>query len=94
MTIKKTAQVIRTGGVMTTSVDNDLIILNMKTSNYIALNDIGRRIWELLETPILVNEICRQLSSEFSAPPSQIEMDVITFLNELQIEELLHVVDV
>ncbi len=92
MSIETTARVVRQAGLMTTSVDDDLIILNMKTSNYIALDEIGRRIWDLIEMPALVCDVCAQLSTEFNAPGAQIEADVIAFLDEMLTEELVHVV--
>ncbi len=69
------------------------MILNLETNNYVALDEIGRRIWELLATPQRVDDLCRQLSEDFEATPEQIATDVIPFLAELIAENLAHVVE-
>jgi hypothetical protein len=92
MPITPTDRVIRTNGLLSANIDNDLMILNMETNNYIALDDIGSRIWDLIETPVLVSDLCLQLAGQFHAQPNQIEADVLAFLNELQTETLVNVV--
>ncbi|MEI6290103.1 MAG: PqqD family protein [Chloroflexota bacterium] len=93
MTILGSTRIVRKAGLQTANVDDDLIILNMKTNNYIALDDIGRRIWALIENPVTVDEVCTALKAEFDAASEQISADVIKFLSELQTEDLVHVVD-
>ena len=93
MSIEMTTRVIRLGGLQTANVDDDIVILNITTNSYVALDDIGRRIWELIETPRRVEELCAQLTSEFNGISQQIQADVLSFLNELENEKLVHVVD-
>lgn len=91
MAIESTTTVIRTEGIMAAPMDQDIVLLNMAGNNYISLDAIGRRIWELLEAPILVEELCRQLGVEFDATQEQICADVLLFLNELETEGLVRV---
>ncbi len=93
MSIEMTTCVIRLGGLQTANVDDDIVILNMTTNSYVALDDIGRRIWELIETPRRVEELCTQLTGEFNGVPERIQTDVLSFLNELESEKLVRVVD-
>jgi hypothetical protein len=93
MPIELSTRIVRVEDLMTAPADRDLVILNLVGNNYVALNDVGRRIWELLQAPRRVDELCQQLSREFGAVPEQIAADVLPFLNELQSEHLLHVVD-
>ncbi len=93
MPIELSTRIVRVEDLMTAPADRDLVILNLVRNNYVALNDVGHRIWALLKTPYQVAELCRQLSQEFDATPEQIASDVLPFLNELHIENLLHVID-
>jgi len=93
MPIELTASIVRTRGLTSELVDEDLVILNLAGDNYIGLDEIGRRIWELIETPRRVDELCQQLSQEFNATPEQIAVDVLPFLAELESEKLAHVMD-
>lgn len=92
-TIRSTSRLARARDQLSAPVDQELVILNLKRNNYIGLDEIGRRIWELLETPRLVEELYRQLSQEFNATPETIAADVLPFLNELAAEGLVDVVD-
>jgi len=93
MAIETTTRVVRTEGIMTAPVDQEIVLLNMKGNNYISLDAIGRRIWELLESPVVVDDLCRQLGTEFEGPQEQICADVIPFLAELEQEGLVRVAD-
>lgn len=92
MAVDLTDHVIRNEGLMAAPVDEDLVILSLISNNYIALDPIGRRIWELLESTWQVDELCLQLGQEFAGAPDQIAADVLPFLTELQGEGIVHVV--
>ena len=89
MSIDLTSKVVRADGVMSAPVDNDIVILNMAKNNYISLDQIGRRLWDILETPQAVSSICEKLMDEFEGEREQIEIDVLVFLNELESEGLV-----
>lgn len=75
------------------NVDRDVVFLNPSMDSYIALDEIGRRIWELLEAPRRVDELVADLHDQFHAPDGVIEADVLTFLTELQREGMVRVID-
>lgn len=93
MSIELTNRVVRAGGMMTAPVDGDIVILNMASNSYVSLNAIGRRIWELLETPARVDELCRRLGEEFAGDAAQITADVLSFLAELEKDGLVRASD-
>ena len=91
MSIELNTQIVRIQNVMTAPIDQEVVIFNLAKNNYVNLDEIGRRIWDLLETSQRVGDLCQQLSLEFDASPEQITADVLSFLNELQAENLIHV---
>ena len=91
MAFVATTCVVRIEGIMTAPVDTEIVLLNMAGNNYISLDAIGRRIWELLETPVTVADLCRKLGAEFEATEEQIAADVVPFLTELEHEGLVRV---
>ena len=93
MAIEASTKVVRTEGIMTAPVDTEIVLLNMAGNNYISLDAIGRRIWELLESPITVTDLCQKLAVEFEATEEQITADVVPFLTELELEGLVRVTD-
>jgi Coenzyme PQQ synthesis protein D (PqqD) len=83
--------VVRVGGLRSAAVETDLIIMNVAKANYVGLDQIGRRIWDILATPNRIDELCRRMTREFAGDPEQISHDVIEFLNELHAENLITV---
>lgn len=76
---------------MSTPLDGDIVILNPVRDNYVGLDEIGRRIWELLATPGKAGDLCLKMAQEFPGDPKQITTDVLAFLNELATEGLIDV---
>jgi hypothetical protein len=73
-------------------VDREIVFLNIATDSYVALDEIGRRIWDLLESPRRIADLTRELSDEFEGKRDEIAADVLTFLKELEREGMVTVV--
>ena len=93
MSLELSTTLIRIPDAMTAPVDNEIVILNMAGNNYVSLDAIGRRIWDLLESAQTVGNMCTLLSQEFEATEEQIATDIIPFLAELVTDGLLRVVE-
>ncbi|MBN1271428.1 MAG: lasso peptide biosynthesis PqqD family chaperone [Candidatus Aminicenantes bacterium] len=81
--------VYRTNEIVASDIDKDTVMMSIKNGKYYGLNDIGSRIWELLENPISVLNLCRILTKEFEVKENQCHIDVIEFLNILRDEKLI-----
>jgi Coenzyme PQQ synthesis protein D (PqqD) len=92
MAIELHTIVIRTSGLLSAPVDDDIVILNPDRDNYVGLDAVGRTVWDLIEQPHEVAELCQKLSREFNATPEQIAADVLPFLAEITDEGIAHVV--
>jgi hypothetical protein len=88
MPIAPDSMVSRTEGAMTAALDAEIAILNPETENYVGLNEIGRRVWNLLENPRSVADLC-QAVAEYQGNPQVIGADLMALLNELDGEQLL-----
>lgn len=93
MPIEPSSIIVCTENLMSSPMDDELVILNMDKNNYIGLDEIGRRIWELFSEPRSVEEACGLLSLEFESSPAQIAADVLPFLEELRGEGLIRLVE-
>ena len=91
MSVNSHSLVKRTTALMSTRVDNDIYILNPVRDQYTGLDDIGCRVWELLEGTSRVDQLCDRVSQEYQGDPQQMTTDLIEFLNELDAEGLLEV---
>ena len=91
MAIDPTSTVTRSDTCMMAPLDNEMVVVSLASNAYLALDEIGRRVWELLETPQRVDALCTQLAEEFDGDPEQILADVLPFLHELEREGVLNV---
>ncbi len=91
MNVTSECVVKRTDGLMSTVIDDEIIILNSLRANYIGLDPIGRRVWDCLATSTRVEDLCRQVEQEYDGEARQITSELMVFLNELHDEGLLEV---
>jgi len=83
--------VTRDAALPATRVDDDLVILNIATGRYIGLDDIGRHIWDMIEAPMRVGDICEALAQQYRGDADAIAADAKTFLEELAGEGIIRV---
>ncbi len=69
------------------------MFLNTANDCYVALDAIGRRIWELLCKPKRIADLAAELSDEFEATRDVIAIDVLAFLKDLEREGMVRVID-
>jgi len=55
------------------------------------LNEVGSRIWQLIDGPTAVDRIVRRLSEEYAVSADQAAEDVTAFLTDLQAAGLVRV---
>ena len=79
----------RNKDLITSNLDEDLVMLSVQTGKYYGINSVGRRIWELLEQPQSRSQLCDRLLKEYDVSREQCEQEVSDFLNELEAQGLL-----
>ncbi len=84
--------VARNKNLISSCLDEDLVMLSIQTGKYYGVNSVGRRIWELLEQPTEITQLCDKLGREFEVSKKQCEQEVLEFLNQLLTQNLLQVV--
>ncbi len=89
MPFELSTRVVRLPEAMTAAVDRELVILSLARNHYVGLDEIGRRVWELLETSQSAAELCQTLAGEFDASADQIACDLVPFLVQLESEGLV-----
>ena len=72
------------GDWLAAKVGEELVMMSAEKGNYIGLSEVGARIWELIETPRPVADVCRELRAEFEVTPEVCRAEVEDFLGELE----------
>lgn len=82
----------RSSDVVDTTIDDQVVMMNVNEGNYCAPNRVGSVIWQLLADPMTFNELCQLLTQKFdlSTVPSYQE-ETTHFLNELLEKKLIEI---
>lgn len=67
------------------------VILNLENGMYYGLNPVGARVWQLIQEPRSVDDICNVLLDEFDVERQQLYQDVVALLQELKQEQLIQI---
>ncbi|WP_346355427.1 lasso peptide biosynthesis PqqD family chaperone [Azotosporobacter soli] len=84
--------VVQIEGLVAADMDGEKVMLNITTGKYFGLDQVGSRIWELIETPCAVYEIIQSLRLDYEVHEETCQKDVLTFLGLLQIRGLITIV--
>ena len=76
-----------------TEIDSAVVMMSVEQGKYYGLDSVGSRIWNLLEQPRRVAEVCAIIQDEFAVERETCERDVLDFVSCLLAAKLLKVVD-
>jgi hypothetical protein len=62
----------------------EAVILDLKNGIYYGLDEVGARIWTLVQQPRRVQEILETLISEYDVETERCESDLLSLLRELK----------
>ncbi len=89
--ISPAATVVRSPDQVSGDLDGKVVLLSIENGQYYNMNEVGSRIWALLEQPMTVAELIDRLLSEFEVERSTCETEVAAFLGQLRKDNLLKV---
>jgi hypothetical protein len=74
-------------------VDGEAVILELDRGEYYGLNDVGTRVWQLLEKEASVDGVVDKLLEEFEVDRETLAADVLELLQDLEGHQLLQRAD-
>jgi len=93
MSIQPDCKVQISPEVLFQDVAGEIVLLDLRSENYFGLDEIGTRIWSLLETGINIGEVVQILLQEYDVDQITLEADVADLLERLLEAELIHYSD-
>jgi hypothetical protein len=79
----------RADGVFDAPLYEATVLLSVETSRYHELNDVGARVWALLDVPKSSDELVAILAAEFEVTPEDCRTDIDMFLASLRHRKLI-----
>ena len=75
---------LRAEDVAWREVEEDAIVLDLHSSEYVSLNDTAAFLWSLLEKGASADELCKGLTDRWGIDAETARTDVNDFLEECQ----------
>jgi hypothetical protein len=73
----------RRGDWLSAKIGDELVMMNASSRHYVGMSEVGARIWELIEQPRSLDDVCAQLQGEYDVAPEICRSEVEAFLQEL-----------
>ena len=89
--IAESSIVVATQDQISSDLGGESVILNMKTGVYHGLNEVGARVWNLIEKPQTVKDIKKVLLEEYEVEADTCTNDLFLLLNELETAGLIEI---
>lgn len=74
-----------------TEFNDEKVMMNMDKGKYYALNEVGSRIWDLINSNTKVSEIVDALLKEYEVSEEDCTNQVISYLEDLYNAELIEI---
>ena len=79
--------------VISTTVEQDAVLLNTQNNQYYALDEVGARFWTLLKDGHTLAQIHEDLLNEYDVAADILEQDLLELLADLRENGLVEVVE-
>ena len=72
-------------------LNGQAVILSLTTGQYYGLDEVGSRVWALIQEPKTMSELQAVLLTEFDVEPSVCHQDLNNLINELRSVGLIQI---
>jgi hypothetical protein len=69
----------------------EVVILSLQSGQYFGLNEVGARVWTLIQEPKTVDAVLEVVLKEYDVPLDQLERDIFTLLEQMVTNNLIEV---
>ena len=83
MTLSPDSVVAVTKDQMASDVGGETVILGLTAGRYYGLDAVGARVWQLIQSPTAVSDVCRTIVAEYDVEPERCETDVLALLQKM-----------
>jgi hypothetical protein len=83
--------VCRTDKILFADIDEEVVMMDIEQGTYFGMDEIASQIWNLIEEPIRVSDLCSALHESYEVSPDECLRDVLEFLDQLNEQGLLSI---
>ena len=89
--ISRNSTIVKSSGQVSTDLGKEVIILGINSEEYYSLEEVGARIWGLIQEPKTVRNILDTLLNDYDVEPKRCERDLLAVLQEMADEGLIEI---
>ena len=92
MDLAQQTLVVRNPDLVAAPVGDELVMFSVELGKYYALNEGAAAVWQGIEQPVTVEQLCAALQERFDVSPEECRRGVFGYLEELEAKGLIRVV--
>jgi hypothetical protein len=74
----------RRDGWLAAKIGEEMVMMSVESGVYLGVNEVGARVWEMIEEPKELSELCAGLAAEFEVTDEVCRAEVESFLADLE----------
>lgn len=82
----------RTNKALATGIDDEVVMFDADAGKYYGLNNVAATVWNMLDEPLRIGDICDQLTLEYDVNKVTCLDEVLSFLPQLEEKGLIEVI--
>jgi hypothetical protein len=75
--------VVRDPDMIAAEMDGDLVMMSIEQGRYFGISGVGTRVWELLEKPASVDQLCAAVLEEYDVDEGVCRADIHAYVEKL-----------
>lgn len=89
--ISMNSMVVVAKDLVSADLGDEIAILHLDNGVYYGLDAVGARIWDLIQQPKRVEELCESILKEYDVEPERCKNDFLDLLEELESQGLVEI---
>ena len=91
MTLSPDTVLVVSAAAVWADVGEETAILDTAAGEYFGVQAVGARVWELLQQPIRMADLCTRIMTEYDVERSRCEADLDEFISALVADGLVRI---
>ena len=89
--VSLSSTITKSDNFIESNVDDETIFMHLDEGEFLSTKSTGQRIWQLLDQPASVSEICVSLMKEFEVSEAECQEQTLAFVQSLAYANLVEV---
>jgi trimethylamine:corrinoid methyltransferase-like protein len=87
------AKFVQNSEIVFSQMDDEIVMMDLEKGEYYGISPVGSRIWELVETPRTMPDICTTLCKEYDVSHEKCTKEVLDFIIEMTEKNIITTID-